>query len=237
MPKKPAKETFSREEVHEILRRNVELYRNDPGFVEYFVELTLYFVGKSGLGDTLTPEQTPLPVDYLKRPDPKPAPLSPPPAKEEPEVAGPADEDTPSSRRFAKPPIVPPSAPPPASLDEVAVPPNMKREQTPPPFHPSKEPPGVNVERAPLQTPTPGEPRPAGETSSRRMIPGLQSGAPRGEDPPPMKKPPLTGRTQVYRVVRPYKSPTSMEVPCKSCGTMMPHEAQYCPGCGEPRTR
>lgn len=247
MPKQPAKETFSRQEIHEILRRNVELYRSDPGFVEYFTELTLYLMGKSEQGEVLAPNETPLPMDYLKRPDPKPAPLSPPESGSRPATPPPLEEE-PSSRRLARSPYLPPAPPP--SLDDVPLPSGVSRDKTPPPFHPQAPHPSssekrdrtptVNVERAPLQTPHPPPPPPAGETSSRRLIPPsrpAQGDKDASDRDPAVKGSPVSGRTQVYRVVRPYKSPTSLEVPCKSCGTMIPHEAQYCPGCGEPRSR
>lgn len=39
-----AKETLTREEVLDILRRNVALYKNEPEFVNYIVDLSLYLL-------------------------------------------------------------------------------------------------------------------------------------------------------------------------------------------------
>ncbi len=39
-----AKKSFSREEIIEILKKNVELYKNDSNFPNYIVDLTLYLV-------------------------------------------------------------------------------------------------------------------------------------------------------------------------------------------------
>jgi len=40
----PAKETLTREEIIDILRRNVKLYKNEPEFVNYIVDLALYLL-------------------------------------------------------------------------------------------------------------------------------------------------------------------------------------------------
>lgn len=46
-----AKETFSRDEILDILRRNVELYRNEPTFVNYIVDLAMYLLECQGAMD------------------------------------------------------------------------------------------------------------------------------------------------------------------------------------------
>jgi hypothetical protein len=43
----------------------------------------------------------------------------------------------------------------------------------------------------------------------------------------------LGKKTQVYRVVRPYRSPTGLQAPCPVCGVMVPMDAALCPGCGQ----
>lgn len=42
-----ARETFSKDDVIEILRRNVTLYKNEPEFVEYIVNLALYLIDQA----------------------------------------------------------------------------------------------------------------------------------------------------------------------------------------------
>ncbi|MCB2155705.1 hypothetical protein KQI84_12535 [bacterium] len=42
-----ARESFSKDDVIEILRRNVTLYKNEPEFVEYIVNLALYLIDQA----------------------------------------------------------------------------------------------------------------------------------------------------------------------------------------------
>ena len=39
-----AKKNFTREEIIEILKKNVDLYKGDPNFTSYIVDLALYLV-------------------------------------------------------------------------------------------------------------------------------------------------------------------------------------------------
>ncbi len=39
-----AKKKFTRKEIVDILKRNVELYNNEPGFASYIVDLAMYLV-------------------------------------------------------------------------------------------------------------------------------------------------------------------------------------------------
>ena len=39
-----AKKAFSKEEISEILRRNVALYKDEPSFANYIVDLALYLI-------------------------------------------------------------------------------------------------------------------------------------------------------------------------------------------------
>lgn len=39
-----AKKNFTREEIIEILKKNVDLYKEDPNFTSYIVDLALYLV-------------------------------------------------------------------------------------------------------------------------------------------------------------------------------------------------
>ncbi|MCC5876039.1 MAG: hypothetical protein JJU11_07450, partial [Candidatus Sumerlaeia bacterium] len=64
MPIKPAKVKYTREEVLEILQRNVELYKDEPGFTEYFVQLALYMMDKAANPEALIPATTPLPIQF-----------------------------------------------------------------------------------------------------------------------------------------------------------------------------
>ncbi|MCC5875062.1 MAG: hypothetical protein JJU11_02475, partial [Candidatus Sumerlaeia bacterium] len=89
--------------------------------------------------------------------------------------------------------------------------------------------PAVSIERQSLQTPDPVRtnlppPPPSKDGSQTAKLQG------RGG-----QKGPGVGKTEVYRVVRPYKSQTAMEAPCHSCGTLYPVEATYCPACGTQR--
>ncbi|MBX3729118.1 MAG: hypothetical protein KF858_08015 [Candidatus Sumerlaeia bacterium] len=47
MPIKHAKQTFTREEIVDILQRNVSLYQNEPGFVAYITDLALYLIDQA----------------------------------------------------------------------------------------------------------------------------------------------------------------------------------------------
>lgn len=50
---RPAKETFSREEALDILRRNAALYRNDEGFIDYIAQLAAYLVSHCNEDDDM----------------------------------------------------------------------------------------------------------------------------------------------------------------------------------------
>lgn len=47
MAYQPAKASFTKEEVAAILRQNLVLYRDEPDFVEYFINLALYLIDQS----------------------------------------------------------------------------------------------------------------------------------------------------------------------------------------------
>lgn len=91
-----AKETLTREEVLDILRRNVKLYKNEPEFVNYIVDLALYLLentakehpedsakedrelGRLMAGSSVQIERVGLPSTGAKTPANPSAPLSPP---------------------------------------------------------------------------------------------------------------------------------------------------------------
>ncbi len=46
-----AKQSFTREDILDILRRNVKLYKNEPEFVNYIVDLALYLLENVAQGE------------------------------------------------------------------------------------------------------------------------------------------------------------------------------------------
>jgi hypothetical protein len=42
--RRAANQKFSRQEIVDIIERNFDLYRNEPNFIKYLVELTIYLV-------------------------------------------------------------------------------------------------------------------------------------------------------------------------------------------------
>lgn len=44
---RPAKQSFTREEIAAILEQNLALYRDEPKFIDYFIELSLYLVDQA----------------------------------------------------------------------------------------------------------------------------------------------------------------------------------------------
>lgn len=324
MPIKHAKARYTRSEVLEILQRNADLYKDEPGFTEYFVQLALYMMDKAEDPDALIPTKTPLPVQFnlggsVKKegvPDPPVAfsrarsatdskpprtdnahPATPTPVNRPPRPTAPPPRLTrsgqpqpPTPRPSHTPRPLEQSAPanPMRSMDEVALPnpASLSRDNVPKPFVPkpaAKEnphPPTPQRSFAPPGRERPGIPPPKPRTigsspqnpeSDQNVGEGSSSSIKRPRTPavsierqslqtpdpiktnlpppPPQKdgsqtaklhgpegnKAPVVGNTQVYRVVRPYKSQTAMEAPCHSCGTLYPLEATYCPACGTQR--
>lgn len=99
-----AKESLTREEILDILRRNVKLYKNEPEFVNYIVDLALYLLenvaheelemrggfgegGRIKAGTGIELERSGLPVSEIHEPPPHtedpPLPKSPPSAPPE----------------------------------------------------------------------------------------------------------------------------------------------------------
>jgi len=154
-----------------------------------------------------------------------------------------------------------PAGPPPGPLggsrDGIMRPPH----QTPPPAYPPAppRPSGVPIPGAPGTTPRavppvapptagPPQPRPVSVNSRSSgvfQLPNSLLLTPLGDalrephrgreepKPDPNADPQALGKkTQVYRVVRPYRSPTSLQTPCPVCGVMVPMDSALCPGCG-----
>lgn len=314
MATKPAQEVYTREEVLEILEHNVGLYKNDPGFAEFIVQLTLYLVEASGPPPGLVPDRPPNPNNYNlkiqkgpsmagatepptashprssahpgtppggfrqqrpvappppRRPDglrppttghhglghpsrpSKPAPSYPGSMRSMDEIELPKPESL--SRDTAPKPFVPkgvsenqeqdptpksssnlmrphirPAAPPPSPIKATTPHPDVMEDSHKNPINPVGS--RFSLERAPLQTPSP-IPEHSPAKNKRDQGEASSSGQQKKQGGPGV------GKTQVYRVVRPYKSQTSMEAPCHSCGTMYALESPYCPACGSPRTR
>ena len=60
------KQTFSREEIIDILKRNVTLYKDGPGFAEYIATLSLYLVDtyhKESYKEAMKHRDSPIKVD------------------------------------------------------------------------------------------------------------------------------------------------------------------------------
>lgn len=56
MARQPAKQTFTREEIADILRANIEQFRDEPQFDQYLVDLTLYLVDQAYCVSGLRPD-------------------------------------------------------------------------------------------------------------------------------------------------------------------------------------
>lgn len=76
MPVKPARQSFSREEILDILHRNVALYKEEHGFVEFFATLSLYLVQHQegedfGIAPSAWSDSLPsgMSLDEIPRPD------------------------------------------------------------------------------------------------------------------------------------------------------------------------
>lgn len=166
------------------------------------------------------------------------------PAAYRPIVAPPSPPPAPPPMAPAMP--VPPQLSPSLSRPSGLTPrPNMQQPYDVPSAQPPSSPPLPLPE---TQRPHPVSMRSSGiiQMQNAPLItpPG---GALRDRQPPPVPAPPpaplrrpdvpappdsLGGKTQVYRVVRPYRSQTSMESPCPVCGSMVSMDAAHCPGCG-----
>ncbi|MBI1293012.1 hypothetical protein GC173_17515 [bacterium] len=192
-----------------------------------------------------------------------PAPRSPIPSRESPPRIPNVPPDPMPSPSYGAPtgrqPLAPPPGPLGASRDAVPRLP-LPPQQTPPPYLRPPVPPPVAIPPAPQQpasarfepaASTPGSPggRPVSVNSRSSgvfQMPNAPLLTPLGDtlrEPHPGREEPkapvegaeqaLGKKTQVYRVVRPYRSPTALQSPCPVCGVMVPMEAALCPGCGQ----
>ena len=277
-----ARDRFEREEIVEILKRNVALYKDDPEFADYFVALTMYLLDQHYEDDRISPAEPPFPpraapqaghrMDlrsaYLSPSLPEDStmkPMAPPPA---PPPAAPRPVTAPSSPAVPIPPGpggqralpvtirpsagLPPTQPVPSTNltppPPPTAPPGFQQPQAPRPFTvrggaaggmgnmpPPPAPSGpassaairksgiIQVERGPLVTPIP--------SPGQQHVPAEEGGdSERTKAPPPAGQ--ALGQTKVYRVVRPYKSTTALEVPCSVCGSLVGFGVKQCPGCG-----
>ncbi len=231
MPVKPAKNEFNEEEILEILRKNISIYKDEDGFVEYFATLAAYLYGSSRRGGEQFAD-----LDF----DPLPGPKIPRPVLVNGEVGGELPptaaqrreaEMNPGSGRFMAPSPFRGTSP-------VPPPPSMPDHETPLPF-PGGAPAAAEIPPAPSRTSVSGvfQVTAASLVTPPEEMPRASADAPRFIVP---KSKPLddpssrrsSGTSRVYRVARSYKSQSAQEVPCKVCGTRVPIESKQCPICG-----
>ena len=67
---KPAQEGFTREEILEILNRNVQLYRDEVGFSDYLVDLTMFLLDQHYEKGRISPWEAPEPPSSNRKPAP-----------------------------------------------------------------------------------------------------------------------------------------------------------------------
>lgn len=249
MTYKPAKERFTRQEVVDILKRNVALYRDEDGFVDYLVELTLYLLSNrtSETQQHRAAEPT-LPESYQARQS------APKPTRERPEsiVMPPTVNELrdrqadPESGRYKPVPYQRTSAPPPPATPP-STSPAPGRNPAPPPAHPLPQPQrassasGVFQIRSfeepltpppphatPPQVPPP-HPKPDEEMDSvSDAAPPHERANPQQGPPPPGPPPP----SKMLRTMRLRPISSVREVSCNICGTRVAVGIRQCPGCG-----
>ncbi|CAN5238475.1 hypothetical protein BH09SUM1_BH09SUM1_25630 [soil metagenome] len=242
---KPAKDFFTQAEITEILRRNVFIYKDEPDFDRYLVELTMYLLDRHYGPDRISLSEPPLPprssgaVDLRKfldmdlpkphQPDAEPVATGPlprlaPRGIDRPATQTPFNSGDAQPRPFqmhTSPAPTPPSPPPRRAQHPQAMPPPQPQQRTPP----------IRSQGSPLATPMPPDSQGYG---GARTGEGLQPPPrPNAEPQEPAKdgENPL-GRARIYRVVRPYKSTSAVELPCSVCGSRVPFDSKQCPGCG-----
>lgn len=256
MPIREGKETFNKDEIIEILKRNVALYKDEKDFVDYIVELAIYlmdrnyeaahfdeedssiFWAKAGAVSSHLPSSGP-PAPPGKEPTlvRHQRPADAPPRAEDlrrqreglsPSPPSPPAADPDIDEGNAPRPFQAPGAPPPPMPE-----PHAPRAQDPEldlPSEPPRPRPQFSQENNPLMTPTGDALREHGQPLQDK--PPLPGGDREGEDRQRHIDVLDRGRTRVYRVVRPYKSSTQNDIPCKVCGAKIPAEARKCPNCG-----
>ncbi len=229
---KSAKEEFTKEDVIEILRRNVALYKDEREFVEYIVELATYLIDRHYGEERISSEAMPLPPGMRgsKKQESAPAPGA---------SGSLTGKDLPprvsdlrgQARRTESGSFLPPSFGPEES--------RPKHDEEPA----SPAPPSSGEQ----QPQVPASPEPQSDPPSGRLHfireEHRDPAAEAHEEPPP---PPSNtgerrkttvnvsrlGRARVYKVVRPYKVSTSAQVPCPVCGDKVPMGERQCPCCG-----
>ena len=141
MAVKAAKPALSKEEIVEILRQNVELYRDEPDFADYLVNLTLYLVDQAYCEQGVRAGDLPQVLEELRhareeaaresrhrvekpKPPEEPAPSTPKSVDEEESGASPLpgeedlDADEPPTNRLRLSRYKPVMAAPPKDYDE-----------------------------------------------------------------------------------------------------------------------
>jgi len=231
-----AKESFSREEVLEILRRNVALYKNEPEFVNYIVDLALYLldsVAQRGETEDDRPSAGHLPngsaggaageamqrdmrelyaqIEVLHRGDPAQASAQAGKPPTRPPAVAPQSPASPSAYK-------PVFAPPPASA---SAPPQSAAPPAPPSSHPAGGGAHVSVPWTPIPSPA-SPPQP-----DSQML---------GDQDEPVSHMPRVqidkgGRTRVYKV---FRAQTTLQEGshCPVCGTLNPPRTRCCKTCG-----
>lgn len=226
---KPARQSFNREEILDIIRRNVALYKDEEGFVDYLTDLSAYLFqytldeeSVSALREDPLRPPTP-PVVRTLDPDLDPAVL--PPTVEQlrrrsGEVARPGSLSPEPYRMVAAPP--PPRTPPPAPPREGPPKPSRAGSPQPPPADESKP-----VRRSQIF-----QVKPAGARFRRPTdMPESESSEAMPKAPIEREPRPSPGsRPRVVRLSRPQSS--SVEFPCQICGASIPATSRRCPGCG-----
>ncbi|MCC6548143.1 zinc ribbon domain-containing protein [Candidatus Sumerlaeota bacterium] len=64
---KPAQEAFDRQEILEILNRNIQLYRDEVGFASYLVDLTMFLLDQHYEKGRISPWEAPEPPSGMRK--------------------------------------------------------------------------------------------------------------------------------------------------------------------------
>lgn len=224
---KPARQSFNREEILDIIRRNVALYKDEEGFVEYLTDLAAYLFQYALDDESVSalkedPFQAPTPPGVrLIEPDMDPVSLPPTVAelrRRSGEVPLPGKIDPEPYRTISAPP---PPRTPAVSLPREGPP---KPAGAPGPQLPEPEP--RPVRRSQIFQVKPAGARfrrPTELPEDETPKPGSRKGA---KEP----RPSPGSRPRVVRLSRPQSS--SVEFPCQICGASIPATSRRCPGCG-----
>lgn len=195
---KPARESFTREEIIDILKRNAALYKDEVDFVDYLVDLTMYLLDKHYGENRISP---------WAAPDPPPARAQPAP------VPGIAERD-----RVVMPPTV-------AELQDRNREPGSERYRLAPtaftPVAAPPPPPGPPSLQHPSMPPPPGgrEPEIVNPSSGRIRIAGIVNPASPAASPQAGRQEvevdPASGRFRVAQQGAPAQNPATTLPPSR----------------------